>query len=414
MKGLQFKSKKPDFVKDDHLNDKPVAIVMGLGMNGLSVCRSLGRIGFNVYVLLVEGNAGAEGLSRYIKHVFRPDKDAGDKELLEMLAYIRSCFDQKPFLFAISDRTSLFLSRYKDRLQNQYTFWANSIEVQEQVINKEQLYAAAERLGIPAPKTWPIRNLDDVEKLLEIVQLPVFVKPALAHIWKDQYVSDKVLNIDNKKVLREKLVEILSLNIEVMVQEIIPGADDTIYSAVMFMTASGEPWGLCCKRKLRQQPIGAGDGIFQMIVECGPYVEDAIRLVRELDYVGPATVEFRWDERDDQFKLMEINARSLACQGLIAHAGINLPYLTYCYATGKNPPSMEAKVGTKWIAFERDFMSFREGRRLGIINFRQWLFSYRDVNAFAFFAWDDPLPFLVRTAKFIWRGCKYVCRSCIH
>ena len=51
-----------------------------------------------------------------------------------------------------------------------------------------------------------------------------------------------------------------------------------------------------------------------------------------------------------------------------------------------------------------DFHAFRQYHERGELGFRQWLSSMWGARAFALFAWDDPLPFLVER-KF---GLSYV------
>ncbi len=42
-----------------------------------------------------------------------------------------------------------------------------------------------------------------------------------------------------------------------------------------------------------------------------------------------------------------------------------------------------------------DFDAFKEYHERGELGFKEWLKSWSRARAFASFAWDDPLPFLV-------------------
>jgi len=79
------------------------------------------------------------------------------------------------------------------------------------------------------------------------VRFPCFLKPAYSHIWRKRYTNAKVITVNNKTELLSKASEICNLGLEVMVQEIIPGGDETIFSAVAFLNKESQPLAVCEK-----------------------------------------------------------------------------------------------------------------------------------------------------------------------
>jgi predicted ATP-grasp superfamily ATP-dependent carboligase len=55
----------------------------------------------------------------------------------------------------------------------------------------------------------------------------------------------------------------------------------------------------------------------------------------------------------------------------------------------------------RWLFFGPDFRAFRELRRRGKITTLAWLRSVATCRSFAYFAWDDPVPFVARVGLWL-------------
>ncbi len=379
------------------------ALVLGLSVNGLSVVRSLGRKGMHVFAM-DRSRFNEFECSRYIEKFEPLPPDIKEDELLERLLEFGRLQEYPVFLIPTNDFFVLFLAKHSAALACYFKFTIAPYEVMGTVVNKQKLYTLAEELGVPCPKTYSPRSEEELLSILDEVSFPCFLKPAYGHVWRKKYKNVKLLKIENKDELLMRFREVLVLDLEVMVQEIVPGGDETVQSLVAFMGKDSEVLAAVTKQKLRQYPVGAGDGCFQITTRDTDLKALGIRLLKGLRYVGPATVEFRWDASRQQFILMEINARTIAAQEMIASSGLNFPYLSYRVSNGEAvEPVADGRAGIKWICFDWDFFSFLECRRMKIISTAGWLRSLWGTNSFAFFCWDDPLPFVVRTFKFITR-----------
>ena len=166
-----------------------------------------------------------------------------------------------------------------------------------------------------------------------------------------------------------------------------------MYSVFAYIDRSGRCVGWRTKRKLRQWPLDAGNGCCQEICDEPEVAELGLRLLAITGHRGPATVEFRRDERDGRFVLIEVNARTSACQELITRSGLDAPLLAYRDARGEPLPGVGPTVPARWIHLGDDFRAFRALRRAGRLTTLQWLGSVAQCRAFAYFALDDPAPF---------------------
>jgi predicted ATP-grasp superfamily ATP-dependent carboligase len=123
----------------------------------------------------------------------------------------------------------------------------------------------------------------------------------------------------------------------------------------------------------------------------------ANKLFAHVGLRGLANVEFKRDERDGQYKVIECNARFVASDCLVARSGVNLASFVYCRITGRPLPKMnEYRVGMRLWDPVRDFQAQRALRASGRLTFWQGLASVCRRQTFQYFQWTDPLPALAR------------------
>jgi predicted ATP-grasp superfamily ATP-dependent carboligase len=173
-----------------------------------------------------------------------------------------------------------------------------------------------------------------------------------------------------------------------MVQELISGGDDELYTVGSYRTADREPLGIFCGRKLRQTPPGIGTCRVGEALWVGEAVEAALRLLDAFAFTGLSQVEFKRDHRDGRFKLMEINARLWQWHSLAAALGVDFPRIAYLDLIGRrpSPTTTEGKSG-RWA------LTFHAGEMPAFV---------RPPYVDPLLAFDDPKPglaFLARVAK---------------
>ena len=170
-----------------------------------------------------------------------------------------------------------------------------------------------------------------------------------------------------------------------MVQELVPGGDEELYSFGSYLRADGEPLGLFSGRKLKQMPPVVGTCRVGEAVWVQEVVDAGLRLLNALGFHGISQVEFKRDPRDGRFKLMEVNPRLWQWHGLAAACGVDLPLIAYRDLTGEQvePVSMNGARRT-WS------ISLMPGERPEL---------QRPPYVDAVFARDDLKPALVHAAR---------------
>lgn len=381
------------------MKNKPYAVILGLSVNGLSVVRSLGRRGISVIALECKKPSGTP-YSRYIRKLVCVGHEPSKDRLLETILNIGKQHGAPMFLLPTNDFFALFVAEHRKELSRYFSFTVADYKLLESVTNKRLLHQIVEKHNIPHPEAFFVANAEQLNSILAKVKYPCYLKPVYSHIFRRKYTSVKVLTVENEAELLSYWKETSALNIEVMIQEIIPGGDDTLFEVAAFFDNLSRPIAICTARKIRQLPIGAGDGSARVAVE-NRFLEDiAARLLQAIGYVGPCETEFKWDMRDKQYKIIEINPRTVIGQELFSRGGVDIPYMAYEYTMNNKVASpARYKVGLKWLCFENDFSAFLQARRMKRLTFSEWFESIKDARVFAFFAWDDPLPFIVQLWK---------------
>jgi D-aspartate ligase len=344
-------------------------------VNGLAAIRSLGRAG--IPVLAVDHRASALGFrSRYARPVSSPDPAVEPEAFVEALAA------QEPgILLPTHDPPLNAVARYRDRLDG-FRFPFPSWDVLERIQDKRfQLETAAEA-GVDIPETRYPQSAAEARAAGEELGYPVLVKPAHPVGFKRKFSrqafrAETAAEVDRAYGDAEDFAP--------MVQELIPGGDDELYSLGSYLREDGEPLGLFSGRKILQVPPVVGTCRVGESVWVQEVVDAGLSLLRALRFHGISQVEFKRDPRDGRFKLMEVNPRLWQWHGLAAACGVDLPVIAYRDLTGDAvaPASMNGN-GRRWA------ITLLPGERPAL---------QRPPYVEAVFALDDPKPGLVHMAR---------------
>src|SRR5262249_60620140 len=151
--------------------------------------------------------------------------------------------------------------------------------------------AAAAGLGIPTPDPGTF---------------PVIVKPDRSVEFKRRY-KRQAFRCETQAELDDALAK--TEEVGPIVQELVPGGDDTLYTVASYLDADGRALGVFCGRKLRQTPPGVGTCRVGEAVWVEEAVDAALTLLRAFGYRGLSQVEFKRDPRDGRCRLVESNRR---------------------------------------------------------------------------------------------------------
>ena len=387
--------------------NSPGVIVIGDHVQALGIIRSLGRHGIPVY-LLHDKNLCIGRFSRYTKRFIKIPNSNNEQEFVDFMTKLANKEQLEGWiLMPTNDAWVYVLSRHKETLEDYYKVTTPSWDIVKFAYDKKRTYQIAEKIGIPIPKTFYPENLDAVHILSSEVEFPVIIKPAIIdHFYKK--AKAKVFKVNTKEELIQAYIKashIIDAS-EIMVQEIIPGGPDLLYSFCTFFK-NGQVMGTCMGKRSRQRPMDFGSAsTFVESVYISELVELGTCLLKALNYYGLSEVEFKKDIRDDKFKLLEINARTWLWHSLAIRCGVDFPYLLYKDMIGEHvEPITSFKENVKFIHFYTDLGVVINEVLKGKMAFKDYFISLKGEKDFAVFSLVDPLPFIAETLMlpYLWK-----------
>jgi predicted ATP-grasp superfamily ATP-dependent carboligase len=376
-------------------NDKTINII------ALTLTRALARE--KIKVVRVHPNLLDDSLfSRYCSAVeVCPNLYESEDALTVFLTELSNKYPGEKVLIPASDDCSLYLAKHAESLSNNFTLLNPSASTMESVKNKRLQYELATAAGVPIPETVFPENLKDLEKAAaKLNGFPYIIKPLEAQKWrlkKFAHVADgrKAITVNTREELLWEYRRIAEHDEDVMVQEIIAGDDEHLITFLGYCSEEHKPLAFCIRSKLRQNPVDFGYCTATVSCHNDEVEEYARRLLAKSAYTGIVGIEFKFDSRSKQYKLIEINTRPVNTTGISIGCGVNLPVIAYRDAIGEEQaPIADWQDGVVWIWLSRDMSAARQLRKLGKISYRQWFRSIRGKRVHAIFAADDLRPFM--------------------
>ena len=369
---------------------RPVVVAYYGGIGALAVARTLGRLGVRSYLVAAKGSAGSDlvSRSRYWTARFWCDLHASDKETLAFFCDVADRVGGKPILVTLSDRMATFIDTNADALQDRFCFRRGSPGVVAEFSDKWGMFRLAQIHGIPTPLTWLPRTRDDILKFMESASFPVVVKPTDPSASR---LAEKAI-LSSPQELLEKFDRDAELGPpNIVLQEYIPGTAEDQWMCDAYFGKGSECLAIFTGKKLRQ----VNDTGIASIGVCLPnevIERQTRRLMQCAGYEGLVDIGYRYDARDGQYKLLDVNPRLGGCFRLFrATNGLDVMRVCYRDLTDQAVPTCALQPGRKWM-LEEDVWSSLAYARQGKLTFGAWLSSLRGVRETHWFALDDPIP----------------------
>jgi len=390
----------------------PVLVLQMQHHGALGAMRSLGRLGVPMYGVHPTSRPVAS-FSKYCRKVFALDLDeTPPDQSVERLRKIAGGIGSKPLLLPTNDESALFLARNASQLRDVFVFPENSAEVVWSLYNKRAMYLLAKQLSIPTPDTIFPESQKDVLEFCERAQFPVMLK-ASDNIKTARRAGKKMVIARSKdELLGHYHAMEDGSHPSLMLQEYIPGGDDSVWMLNGYFDEHAECLFSITAKKIHQTPVYTGMTALGMCLP-NPAIESATKtLVRAVGYKGILDIGYRYDARDGQYKLLDVNPRLGATFRLfVGHDGMDVTRAEYLHFTGQPIPASSICTGRKWILEDADLVSCIQYYRDGVLSLREWFGSYRGIEEYAWYAPDDMRPFLHTCSSFGVRAFRKIFRK---
>ena len=319
-----------------------VIVTSASGAKALVVTRSLGREKIEVITMDSERFSAAFFSKYSSSHFIYPSPDKSPLNFISALEkYVKH--RKSEVLMPINSTETLLISRYKTKFEPYTKVPFADYSKMVQLHNKERLMKIATEIDLPTPKTYIIKNINNVRDIADAIEYPVVIKlrDATSSIGV-QYVYSKDEFVHKYKLFIPKYN--LNPSSYPLVQEYIPGEG----YGVSALFNQGELRAIFTHKRLREYPITGGGSTFRVSVRHPEMEKIAIKLLEYINWHGVAMVEFKLDKRTNKPILLEVNPRFWGSINQAITSGVDFPYLLYKMATeGDIKPVLNYKLGVK-------------------------------------------------------------------
>ena len=373
-------------------------VLLGANTHGsLGIMRSLGRLGISVHAVCAPPR-GPASFSAYCKSTVVWDfAHAQPEETISYLLSLAQWIGRRSILIPTWDEMAVFVAQHYDSLKSAFIYPEQSPVLAQTLCDKREMARLARKFGVPTPELVFPQSLNDVIEYCETATFPVMLKGIDGNKLKRR-TGKKMVIVHSPEELRQMYLALENPEQpNLMLQQYIPGGDDSVWMFNGYFNAESECLVGFTGRKLRQTPVHVGMTSLGICLQ-NEAVETITRdFMRSIGYRGILDIGYRYDARDGQYKVLDINPRIGATFRLfVSDNGMDVARALYLDLTGQRVPASRQRNGRKWMV-ESDLKSSLDYHREGSLTIREWLRSLRGIEEAGYFAWDDLAPF--------WRLC---------
>jgi D-aspartate ligase len=387
----------------------PVVVMSAQNYGTLGIIRSLGRLGVPVYAVDADPRRAAS-YSKYLRGRFRFDMAAATADAtVDYLLEVGRRLGTRAVLIPTWDETALLASEAYAALSERFLLPRQPENLAFDLANKKEMHRLAKRDSIPTPDVTFPADVEAVREFAARATFPVMLKGIDGNRLKRRTGRKMEIVADPDELVRLYAEMEDPAEPNLMLQEYIPGGDDSIWMFNGYFDANSDCLASFTGRKLRQTPPYTGVTSLGVCLRNDEVEHTTRSWMKKLGYRGVLDIGYRYDARDGSYKVLDANPRIGATFRLfVAKNGMDVARALYLDLTGQPVPVSEPVEGRKWLVEGGDFDSFLRYRRDGKLTTRQWLASMAGVKESAYFARDDPRPFLRVCAQFFGRQARAV------
>ena len=388
------------------------AVVLTVSPTGLAVARSLAPRGVTVW--------GVDSERREIGHYsrwFRRDPRFAylppGPALLARLLEFGAEQPRPPVLFIAGDPYMDLVADHHEALRERFILPASMRpEGISRLVNKRSCYEHFQALGIDLPTTYFPSSPEQAADAARKVRYPAIVKPEVAHLVRRRLGGQKLVEVQDADALVHWWTKLHEWGTDSVVQEVIVGPEANIFVGALYVDDDLEVRSLFTARKSRQYPPWFGSGSYVEACWNDEIAALSTELVKKAGYRGICGTEYKWDPRDEKWKLIELNPRPTLWYSLARAAGVDVPWDAYCDLVGRpNPPHIHCQDDEiRWQLLVRDLLAGWHFKRSGELSWGEFLRTVIDPRHkdYAVLSLRDPGTLIGYPLNTLWKYLAFV------
>jgi len=363
--------------------------ILGDHIQSLNIARIAGKLGYEVILI----NESGICISRFSKYCNKFFIFKSEKELIRIFKKLSNA-KKNILLMPTNDKFIKFIINNYNFLSSRFLLSTPNPEILNLCYNKKKTYLAATKKNIPIPESYFPETFDDLLLISRKIKYPVLIKPSIMHKFYKKTGKKVFMCWDEKDLLKNyyKALNLISPS-EIIIQQFIKGGSKNLYSYCSFF-ADGRVYGSFIANRIRQKPIHFGiSTTFAKTVVNNRIEELGIEFLKSINYFGLSEVEFMYDSKIDNYRLIEINPRTWKWHNISNKIGINLIKMLIDYFDNKKIKVLNNnKENIIWIERITDAYVVAKEICKGTMKVKDYFNTFKLQKEYA--CWDskDPVP----------------------
>ncbi|MBO5929423.1 MAG: ATP-grasp domain-containing protein [Clostridia bacterium] len=308
-----------------------VPVLLGSDVNVYGMARSFHEAYGITSVAIGKGRLGATSNSRIVSVDVVESRLEEDDVFCETLLRFAERYpsDTPLLLVPCGDNYMKLLVRNQDALRDRYRFACIDEQLLMQLETKESFYGLCEKYGFAYPKTMTV-TVNSYQTAEIPFAFPVVIKPSNSvAYWNCRFPHKKKVFIAEDKSEFDAITAAIygsSYQDHLIVQEYIPGDDSHMRVMNCYSDKDKKVRLIALGQALLEEHSPEGIGSYAAIipVEDRQLARQMKAFLEDIGYIGFSNFDFKFDSRDGQYKIFEMNPRQGRSSFFVTAEGYNL------------------------------------------------------------------------------------------
>lgn len=315
-------------------NQSFTPVLLGSDMNVYGMARSFHELTGQVVDVYAKVQLAPTRFSKIVNVHLIPDFDSDPTFIEHMTKIAEKYQDQagKVILIACGDGYAELVSKHKPELEKTFVCPYVDYDLLKRLNSKESFYQVCDEYDLPYPKTKIITKAmyESDAQISTPFAFPVALKPTNSVEWLLIHFEGrkKAFTIHSQVELNTIIAKIYDngYTSDLILQDFVPGDDSHMRVLNAYVDQNHKVKMMCLGHPLLEDPTPAAIGNYVAIIpEYNQDVYDRMqKFLEDIKFTGFANFDMKYDERDQSFKLFEINIRQGRSSFFVTLNGYNL------------------------------------------------------------------------------------------
>ncbi|MCI1282966.1 carboxylate--amine ligase [Lacticaseibacillus songhuajiangensis] len=321
-------------------------ILLGSDMNVYGMARSFHEISGQTVDVYARLQLAPTRFSKIVNvHLIEDfDSDPAFIEAMRKIADSYKGHNEKLILIACGDGYAELISKHKDELSETFVCPYVDYKMLKRLNSKESFYEVCDEYDLPYPSTKIITKAmyESGVSITPPFPFPVALKPTNSVEWLNIHFEGrkKAFTIHSQVELNTVIGKIYDngYTSDLILQDFVPGDDSHMRVLNAYVDQNHQVKMMCLGHPLLEDPTPAAIGNYVAILPeyNQPLYDKMKKFLEDIQFTGFANFDMKYDERDQTFKLFEINIRQGRSSFFVTLNGYNLAsWLVKDYVTGE-------------------------------------------------------------------------------